>query len=150
MCKKTCDRCIYETQEQMDRRLASSGGGITVIVNVGSGATTPSPSVPDQIIYYKKHVTMRLIYIMILLLLVIRHALVNQNRTCPTGYVKTKDSQGNVICIESPKRHAINRKIPIVIDIGIHYEIRTFNTVGADCPSGWRPERFDCPPIIKQ
>jgi hypothetical protein len=150
LCKKSCDRCIYETQEQMDRRLASSSGGGNIYVSqtviTGAGATTPSPYVPDQIIYYRTcddavdlyYNTSTSSY---------PACISEPEPSCPTGYVKTKDSQSNVFCSESTEKVCHKFKDSDGDDYGIHYEIRTFNTVGADCPSGWQSERFDddCP-----
>ena len=141
----------------MDRRLASSGSGggnfyLSQTFITGTGATTPSPSVPDQIIYYKTcfdavdldYNTSNSSY---------PACTSDPEPSCPTGYVKTKDSQDNVFCTESTEKTCHKQKDSDGDEYGIHYEIRTFNTVDADCPSGWKSERFDCPtdyqPITK-
>jgi len=150
--KKNCERCIYETQEQMNRRLASSGGGnifVSQTVITGSdGTTTPSPSSPDQIIYYKTcddsydlyYDTSTSSY----------PACPKESEpVCPTGYV-TESQNNAIICTESTEKVCHKRKDPDDDDNGIHYEIRTFNTTGEDCPSGWKSERFSCPTDYQQ
>ena len=147
-CKTSCSECIYEDQAAMDRRLSSSGGGSTnssTTVNVIIGATTPSPSVPNQVIYYKTCFNERDQYYDSSS----KSYPVCENDsmpTCPTGYVPTYDYNSNIICDESTEKECHKFVDDDQDQFGVHYQMSNFYTTGSSCPSGWQSNRYTCPP----